>query len=78
MDPTVRSVTVDDSIYDVEHRMAEADRWAVPVTEDGTYRGIFTADRLSHVYRQLSPEFSRNPGIRLSSAVSEFLRGFAR
>jgi len=78
MDPTVRSVAVDDSIYDVEHRMAEADRWAVPVTEDGTYRGIFTADRLSHVYRQLSPEFSRNPGIRLSSAVSEFLRGFAR
>ena len=78
MDPTVRSVTVDDSIYDVEHRMAEVDRWAVPVTEDGTYRGIFTADRLSHVYRQLSPEFSRNPGIRFSSAVSEFLRGFAR
>lgn len=78
MDPTVRPVDVDTSIYDVEHRMSETDRWAVPVTEAGTYRGIFTADRLAHVYRQLSPEMSRNPGVRLTGVVSEFLRGFAR
>ncbi len=46
---------VDESVYDVHQRMTTHKAWAAPVTEDGVYRGIFTADRFLHVYRQLAP-----------------------
>jgi signal-transduction protein with cAMP-binding, CBS, and nucleotidyltransferase domain len=46
---------VDESVYDVHQRMSACKAWAAPVTEDGVYRGIFTADRFLHVYRQLAP-----------------------
>ena len=55
MDPDVVTATVDESVYDVQHRMNRLNRWAIPVTEDGQYRGIFTADRFVHVYHHLAP-----------------------
>jgi CBS-domain-containing membrane protein len=62
MDRDVVTVDVDDSVYDVQQQMQQSHRWAMPVTEDGQYRGIFTADRFIHVYRYLnaqSPERRR-------------------
>lgn len=56
MDPTVVSVRIDDSVYDVQQQMQHLNRWAVPVVEDGQYRGIFTVDRFVHVYRQLNAQ----------------------
>ena len=79
MDPEVVTADVDDSVYDVQQRMNELNRWAFPVTEDGQYRGIFTADRFVHVYRQLTP-----PPLRTRSAtgfaatVNQMLRGWHR
>ena len=35
--------------------MTSMNRWAVAVTEDGLYRGIFTADRFVHLYQQVAP-----------------------
>jgi CBS domain-containing protein len=46
---------VDESVYDVQQRMNQHNTWAVPITEDDQYRGIFTADRFVHVYRQITP-----------------------
>lgn len=54
MDPTVVVADVDDTVYAVQQRMVEAGRWAMPVTENGLYRGIFTNDRFWHVYRHVS------------------------
>lgn len=62
MDRDVVTVDVDDTVYDVQQQMQQSHRWAMPVTEDGQYRGIFTADRFIHVYRYLnaqSPERRR-------------------
>ncbi len=56
MDRDVVCVDVDDSVYDVQQRMHELNRWAMPVTEGGEYRGIFTADRFVHVYRYLNAQ----------------------
>ena len=56
MDPDFLAVDIDLPIYDVQRLMLEQDRWAVPVTEAGLYRGVFTADRFLHLYRQLSPD----------------------
>lgn len=53
MDRTIVSVDVYDSMFEVQQLMHKLDRWALPVTEDGIYRGIFTADRFVHVYRHL-------------------------
>lgn len=53
MDRTIVSVDVYDSMFEVQQLMHKLDRWALPVTEDGVYRGIFTADRFVHVYRHL-------------------------
>ena len=56
MDRNVVTVDVDDSVYDVQQRMHAMNRWAMPVTEAGHYRGIFTADRFVHVYRYLNAQ----------------------
>lgn len=55
MDADVVTAEVDDSVYDVQQRMNRLNRWAIPVIEDGQYRGLFTADRFVHVYHQLAP-----------------------
>jgi Zn-dependent protease len=66
MDANVVTVDVDDSVYDVQQRMHDLNRWAMPVIEAGQYRGIFTADRFVHVYRYLSAETAGN---RTASSV---------
>ncbi|MDP9365883.1 MAG: site-2 protease family protein [Chloroflexota bacterium] len=55
MDPDVVTAGVDESVYDVQQRMNRLNRWAIPVVEDGLYRGLFTADRFVHVYHQIAP-----------------------
>lgn len=79
MDTEVPAVAADASVYDVHLLMNELDRWAIPVTEDGAYRGVFTVDRLAHVYRQVTP--SRLPAGRLAAldgALDGLLRALAR
>jgi CBS domain-containing protein len=56
MESDVPTLDVDASVYEVQRMMAEQQRWAVPVTENGVYRGIFTGDRFLHIYRQISPD----------------------
>jgi signal-transduction protein with cAMP-binding, CBS, and nucleotidyltransferase domain len=65
MDSSVYVADVNDSIYDVQQQMNRMNRWAVPVTEAGRYRGIFTADRFVHLYRQIAP------GVMRSTSISE-------
>ncbi|MCC6313257.1 MAG: site-2 protease family protein [Thermomicrobiales bacterium] len=55
MDREFVAVDVDDSVYDVHQYMNGSGRWAVPVVEGGLYRGVFTIDRLAHIYRQVTP-----------------------
>lgn len=77
MDRSVHVADIEDSVYDVQQEMNRTNRWAVPVTEDGQYRGIFTADRFVNLYRQIAPGFFSN---RLTipeewrQAISESLR----
>lgn len=56
MDQEVPVVDIDTPIYDVHRLMIEQNHSAVPVTEGGHYRGVFTVDRFLHLYRQLSPD----------------------
>lgn len=79
MDRDVASVDVDDSVYDVQQRMNDLQRWAVPVTEDGQYRGVFTIDRLAHVYRQVlpGPRAIGEPA-GFAGALTGWLRALAR
>jgi hypothetical protein len=44
---------IDTSVYDVHRQMLATGRPAIPITEGGIYRGIFTSVRLVHVYRYL-------------------------
>lgn len=55
MDRSVYVADINDSIHDVQVEMNRMNRWAVPVTEGGRYRGIFTADRFVHLNRQIAP-----------------------
>lgn len=54
MDAGAIVADVDDTIYEVQRRMVATGRWAMPITENGLYRGIFTNDRFWHVYRNVS------------------------
>jgi Zn-dependent protease len=55
MDRSVHVADVNDSVLDVQQMMNAMSRWAVPVTENGQYRGIFTADRFVSLHRQVMP-----------------------
>lgn len=46
---------VSESLWNVQRRMIDANTNAIPVTEKGLYRGVFSADRFMNLYRQISP-----------------------
>lgn len=75
MDRRVVPVDVDESIHNVHLAMQSTNRWAVPVTEHGVYRGIFTGDRLVHVYRYVDGQRGER---RLIANVSQFLQSSLR
>ena len=54
VDRDIVTADVTDTLYDIERWMQATDRWAIPVTEDGVYRGIFTADRFVHIRRRIA------------------------
>lgn len=58
MDPHPFTATTATSVHDVHLLMEETNRWAVPIVENGVYRGIFTVDRLLHVYKIASDQSS--------------------
>ena len=58
MDRQIIVAEVNSSVHDVHLAMEQANRWAIPVVEDGMYRGIFTSDRLMHVYKIVSDQTS--------------------
>jgi CBS domain-containing protein len=78
MDRDVVTARGDQSVYDVHQLMNQHSRWAIPIVEDGQYRGIFTGDRLLHVYRQLAPPLSPEPINSITSAVDRLVRLVAR
>jgi Zn-dependent protease len=81
MDRHVYVADMSDSVYDVQRVMNRLDRWAVPVTEDGLYRGIFTADRFVHLYRQIAPNPFRVDLRELDSwraAIADSVRSWQR
>jgi len=67
MDRRFNAVEVGDSIYDVHAWMQAANRNAVAVVDGGTYRGIFTSERLGHVYVYLGQPRARTHGTTLRS-----------
>ena len=69
MDIEATVADVGDTVYAVQQRMVATGRWAIPVTENGYYRGIFTSDRFWHVYRNVS----RRPWLDLRARVWRFI-----
>jgi len=79
MDPEVETVDIEDSIFDVQQQMQRSHRWAMPVIENGQYRGIFTADRFIHVYRYLNAQSPERRRIgEFAGAVSGLFRAPGR
>ena len=58
MDRQIITAESTSTIHDVHVAMERANRWAIPIVEDGAYRGIFTSDRLMHVYKIVSDQTS--------------------
>ncbi len=76
MDRQFMSVDNAISVHDVHVMMEDANRWSVPVTEDGQYRGVFTSDRLMHVYKLVSEQTSgRRRLMSMWTSVGSFVRG---
>jgi CBS domain-containing protein len=73
MDRDITSMEVDQSVYDVHQRMLATGRPAIPITDGGVYRGIFTADRLEHVYRYLHDNLSGSERYREIAQALAFL-----
>ncbi len=80
MDRDVVTVAADESVYDVQQRMHASNRWAMPVVEDGQYRGIFTAERFVHVHRHLgaSTAWSGGKSGGFAQALGATVRGWVR
>ena len=63
------------TVHDVHLAMEKANRWSIPVVEDGIYRGIFTSDRLMLVYKLVSDQTSgRRRLLQLWEAISARVR----
>ena len=78
VDRQIITAEINATVHDVHLTMEEANRWAIPVVEDGLYRGIFTSDRLMHVYKIASDQASGRR--RLSTfwtAIGDRVRGEA-
>lgn len=76
MDRQFISAESDASVHDVHLAMERANRWAIPVVEDGMYRGIFSSDRLMHVYKIVSDQTSgRRRLLTIWSTIGAKLRG---
>lgn len=78
MDRHFVPVHVDESVFDVQQKMQHLNRWAVPVVENGAYRGIFTVDRVLHVYRQLYAQSPERRMMLWAAEVGNALRGGVR
>lgn len=79
MDTDVVTVDADESVYDVQRKMQMLNRWTIPVTEGGQYRGVFTADRVIHVYRYLNAQSAeRRRWQDVAGAVGELFRAVGR
>jgi Zn-dependent protease len=68
MDRRFNAVESTDSVYDVHLWLTAANRPAVPVVENGRYRGIFTFERLAHVYQHIGQRSMRRYRSRLQTA----------
>lgn len=80
VDRTIVTADVNDSLHDIEQWMQQTNLWAIPVTEDGYYKGIFTADRFVHVRRRIA-DGSGGPRQFVTSLVTgtrRYLRRFER
>jgi Zn-dependent protease len=64
MDRHPFTATAATSVYEVHQLMEETNRWAVPIVEGDVYRGIFTVDRLMHVYRLAADQSSITTRVR--------------
>jgi Zn-dependent protease len=73
MDAGATVADVDDTVYDVQQRMVATGRWAIPVTENGCYRGIFTSERFWHVYRTVS----RRPWLEARARLFRLIEAIA-
>jgi Zn-dependent protease len=68
MDHGFAAVSPETSVYEAHRRMLASGHPAVPVVDAGNrYRGIFTSDRLAHVYRYVRA--SRRPAGRWLTVV---------
>ncbi len=79
MDTDVPVVDVVVSLFEVQRLMHDLNRWAIAVTEDGVYRGIFTAERFAHIHRQVTnPPDTRAPATGFVGSVHSTLRAMLR
>jgi Zn-dependent protease/CBS domain-containing protein len=76
MDRQIIIAESNSSVHEVHLAMERANRWAIPVVEDGMYRGIFTSDRLMHVYKIVSDQTSgRRRLMTLWATIGARIRG---
>lgn len=79
MDPNIVTADIGTSVFDVHTLMSKHNQWALPITENGVYRGMFSDERFAHVHQYLR---SRTPENRHVSAftgsLSQTLRAWVR
>ena len=66
MDTGAGSADVDETLYEVQQRMHLSGRRALPVTENGYYRGIFTNERFWYIYGHIA----RRPWLELRARLA--------
>jgi Zn-dependent protease len=79
MDRGIETAESDVSVYDVHVMMNSRGQWAVPITEDGIYRGVFTAERFIHVHRYLDTHTSeRRHFDAFAGSIGQLWRSWVR
>lgn len=79
MDRRFVAIGSDTSVHEAQRIMNETSQWTIPVADAGSYRGLFTADRLVHVQRHLTSKTpERRHFSQLSGVIGQTFRGRVR
>lgn len=79
MDPNIVTADIATSVFDVHTLMSSHNQWALPITEHGVYRGMFSGERFAHVHRYLRSMTPENRHVSaFTGSLSQTLRAWVR
>jgi Zn-dependent protease len=79
MDRGIVTADSSTSVFDVHLLMSTHNQWTLPITENGSYRGMFSSERFTHVHQFLRSKTPENRHVAaFTGSLTQAIRAFVR